>query len=136
MNNLVQNKKRSLGSLGERFAQAVYVQKGYKIFDTNVFNRKGKQVGEVDFIAIGKNDIAFVEVKTRKDVESSYGTGAEAVDIFKQRKILKMVKFFLIRNSYYMSLRPHVDVVAIVWPPGLERPSNVHIHKNVIEDFS
>jgi len=123
-----------LGERGEKLAQAVYKQKGYKLLDANVYNKTGKRVGEIDFVAVGKNDIAFVEVKTRKLLIGKFGSGMQAVDVFKQRKIVKMVKLFLLKNSQFLKFRPHIDVVSIIWPNIDKKPEKVIISANAIED--
>lgn len=134
-NNKKSNRTSSLGKLGELFAQGVYRHKGYKVIDANVFNKKGKRVGEVDFIAVGENDIAFVEVKTRSSINSRFGSGLESVNIFKQKKLLKMVKLFLLRNRFYTKFRPHIDIVSILWANVDKKPEKVIITSNAVEDL-
>lgn len=107
-------KPLTLGERGERWAQAEYKKLGFKILGANVFNRKGKRAGEIDFIARNKETIVFVEVKTRHARAEKYGTAAEAVNIYKQQKILRAVKIFLLSHSKYRNLRPQIDVCAIV----------------------
>ena len=81
------DKPKSLGQLGEEFAQAEYKRRGYQIIAKNEYNTKGKQFGEIDFIAKTGQVINFVEVKTRSGSVDRFGTGAEAVNIYKQQKI-------------------------------------------------
>src|SRR5579864_7807709 len=87
-------KPKPLGQLGEEFAQEEYKRRGFSIIASNFFNKKGLRLGEVDFIATAKNRIIFVEVKTRNAASEKFGTGAEAVNAFKQIKLLKAVKTF------------------------------------------
>ena len=91
-------KQKTLGQLGEEYAHKEYERLGYKIIAANEYNKKGKRLGEIDFIAKNKSVIIFVEVKTRSSMPGKFGTGAEAVDIFKQHKILKAVKMYFLRN--------------------------------------
>ncbi len=101
---------KSLGQLGEEAAQEEYERCGFKIIAQNEYNKKGKRLGEIDFIAVDKNRIVFVEVKTRNLLSVKFGTGAEAVDQFKQIKILKAVKIFLQKHPEYAKLQPQIDV--------------------------
>src|SRR5690242_9290813 len=86
-------KPKTLGQVGEEFAQDIYKEKGFEIIGTNVYNKKGVRKGEIDFIAKSKEKIIFVEVKTRS-VHSSrmFGTAEESVNWSKQLKLLKAVK--------------------------------------------
>ena len=47
------------------------------------------RLGEIDFIAKDKEQIIFVEVKTRNTSADKFGTAAEAVNEFKQIKFLR-----------------------------------------------
>lgn len=128
-------KPKTLGQLGEEFAQQEYKKQGFKIIAQNEYNKKGKQLGEIDFIGINKNTIVFVEVKTRKLGEGKFGSGAEAVDRFKQIKILKAVKIYLQKNQQYFSLRPQIDVCVVSFDPVDKTFKPVKILMNVVEDF-
>jgi putative endonuclease len=106
-------KPKSLGQLGEEFAQVEYKKQGYKIIAQNEFNKKGKRLGEIDFIAINKQKIVFAEVKTRTEKVGKYGTALESVNVFKQRKLLLAVKMYLLRNPRYQVLIPQIDVIVV-----------------------
>jgi putative endonuclease len=80
------NKK--VGVTGELDAVLFLKKKGYKILATNVKTK----IGEADIIAERKGTIVFVEVKARTSEE--YGSPAEAVTPFKQRK------YVLLANEY------------------------------------
>lgn len=71
------------GKTGETAAAKYLKVKGYKILDRNY----RKTYGELDIVAQKGENIAFVEVKTRKS--DSYGTPAEFVTLKKQKKLIK-----------------------------------------------
>lgn len=128
-------KPKSLGQLGEELAQGEYKSRGYTVIAANFFNKKGLRKGEVDVIAIDadKKHIVFVEVKTRKDHDSMFGTGMEAVNYFKQRKLLAAVKVFLLQNPKYALLQPRIDVCEIIL--NLDNTvKSVTIITNAVED--
>jgi putative endonuclease len=108
---------KTLGQIGEEMAQEEYKNRGYKIIAANFFNKKGLRLGEIDFIATDKHKIIFVEVKTRSAQLSRFGGGAEAVNSFKQIKILKAVKVFLQKNPKYTLLQPQIDICLINLDP-------------------
>ncbi len=105
---------RTLGQIGEEFAQRYYEQLGFTIVAKNEYNKKGKQLGEIDFIAKNKEQIVFVEVKTRQRPEGRFGSGEEAVNGFKQAKILKAVKIFLLKHAEYAAHSPRIDVCVVL----------------------
>lgn len=124
----------SLGQAGEMFAQKEYQVRGYEILAANFFNRKGKRLGEVDFIAKNRESLVFVEVKTRAQGESRFGTGAEAVDVYKQKKLLKAVKLFLLSHQEYAGLRPQIDVCLVEQNPFDKSLKCAKIITNAVED--
>ena len=103
-------KPKSLGQMGEERAQEVYKKLGYKIIAKNEYNKKGKRVGEIDFIAKDKQSVVFVEVKTRTAGADKFGKGAESVNIYKQQKILRAVKMYFLRNPKMLEFKPQIDV--------------------------
>lgn len=123
-----------LGKRGEVAAVRKYKEMGYAVVGSNLFNKTGKRVGEIDFVAVNKKEICFVEVKTRSRESGRFGFGAEAVDVFKQKKILKMVKVFLQKNPKFLKLSPSIDVVSIVWEKDKKNFNNMEIFKNAVED--
>jgi putative endonuclease len=88
---------RTLGCQTEKMAVDYLVKKGYSIQETNFRCR----LGEIDIIAKDKEYIAFVEVKYRKTDKN--GLPREAVNIFKQRTIIKVAKYYLMRYNLYDS---------------------------------
>lgn len=82
-----------LGRTGEDIATQYLIQNGYKLI---VRNFKCRQ-GEIDIIAIDKNELVFIEVKTRKN--KNYGSPIDAVDKRKQQHILNASKYFIYINK-------------------------------------
>lgn len=86
--------KRELGNLGEQIA-AEYLEKNkYKIIKRNFFCRKG----EIDIIAKDKNEIVFIEVKTR--TSNNFGKPSEAVNSIKQKHLYKAAEYFLYKENF------------------------------------
>ena len=123
--------KKDLGAWGENYIAGLYQRKGYKILDTNYFNRQGKQVGEIDLIAVKDKNLVFVEVKTR--TSEAYGTPAESVTGWKQQRLRKACQLFLHRNPRYADYNYRIDVAEL--KTDLDRKNNcVRIIENAIED--
>ena len=85
------NKER--GKQGEEIATQYLTKKGYQILERNFYARKG----EIDIIAKEKQEIVFVEVKTRSNHQ--YGNPAEAVDSHKIHHIYDTAKYYLYQKQ-------------------------------------
>ncbi len=98
--------RHELGNIGEDVA-CKYIEKiGYNVLERNFKCRQG----EIDIIAKNKNEIVFIEVKTRRN--KKYGSGIDAVDLIKQRHIYKSSEYYL----YLMKLenkQTRYDVIEI-----------------------
>ena len=129
-------KPKTLGQVGEEIAQKEYKKQGFKIIAQNEYNKKGKRLGEIDFIAVNKTSLIFVEVKTRADEKGLFGSPVEAVDVYKQRKILKAIKFYLINHLEYKDLKPQIDVCVVILKAVDKFPESVKIYMNVVDDWS
>ena len=77
------------GKKGETAAAKYLKKNGYKILERNY----RKTYGEIDIIAQNGENIAFVEVKTRKS--DLFGTPAEFVTVQKQKKIIKVAYTYI-----------------------------------------
>lgn len=98
--------KQEIGKLGEDIAANFLIEKGYIILDRNFECRQG----ELDIIAKDKDEIVFIEVKTR--TSNKYGTPSEAVNKIKQKHMLQSIKYYLfIRNLNQEFVR--IDVIEV-----------------------
>jgi putative endonuclease len=102
---------RLFGNRGEGEAVRFLKQLGYKIVTRQMRNR----YGEVDIIAQDHGTIVFVEVKTRKSLDSGHPT--EAVTRDKQTKITRAALAWL-KSKRLLHTRARFDVIAIVWSPA------------------
>ncbi|OIO52866.1 YraN family protein [Candidatus Peregrinibacteria bacterium CG08_land_8_20_14_0_20_41_10] len=100
-------KTRAVGALGEGIAEKLLKQRGWKILEKNWH----AHWGEIDLIAQEKEEIVFVEVKTRKGV--AFGAPFEAATRWKKRKILKTAQFYLLKKGWE-SRQYRFDVASIV----------------------
>ncbi len=104
----------SLASQGEIWAQKHYKKLGAHIVATNLFNSRGKRISEIDFIATLGPTLHFVEVKTRRmDRSGRFGSGRDAVDVFKQRKLLRLISLFLVKHPSFRQYQPQIDVCLV-----------------------
>ncbi len=85
-----------------------YLRKnGYKIIERNF--RKG--YGEIDIVAICKDTLVFVEVKTR--TSNSFGSPLEAITYWKLKTLIKTAQYYKMTHPKLPdSLR--IDAVSVI----------------------
>jgi len=101
---------KTLGMRGEALAAKYLSSRGYRICEQNYRVR----IGELDIIAMKRDVIVFVEVKTRKSLHC--GFPAESVNFFKQQKIIKATQFFL-RQRHLEGCPCRFDVIEVYVRP-------------------
>ena len=99
-------KHNQLGILGEELAVQFLQKQGYIIIETNWQQHKF----EIDIIAQDKNEIVFVEVKTRST--AYFGEPEEAVTITKQNHLIDGADFYLQEKE--IDLEARFDVVSVI----------------------
>lgn len=97
--------RRKAGNIGEDAVCGFLVRHGYEIIKRN-FTVRG---GEIDIIAEKADTIAFVEVKTR--TVGSMTSAEEAVDLRKQRLIIRTAQVYLQNAAQPLQCRFDVAVV-------------------------
>ena len=93
------------GKTGENAAEKYLKKNGYTILERNY----RKTYGEIDIIAKHGENIAFVEVKTRKS--DLYGTPAEFVTKSKQKKIIKTAYSYI--QKYDLDAEFTFDIIEV-----------------------
>lgn len=81
------------GNVGENIACEFLEKHNFQIIDKNF----SCYLGEIDIIAIDKNELVFIEVKTR--TQDFFGAPREAVDINKKSHIYNVAQYYLINKN-------------------------------------
>ena len=99
------------GKYGEDIAVNYLIKNKYKIIERNYhFSR----YGEVDIIALDKNTLCFIEVKTRSN--DKFGTPFEAVTKTKLNKIYKCAMSYISKPDIKIkSFRIDAISVLFIW---------------------
>ncbi|MEM9013636.1 MAG: YraN family protein [Pseudomonadota bacterium] len=103
----IQKRRRAerAGRWAEYFAAFFLVLRGFRIL---VLRHKAR-AGEVDIVARRRNLLAFVEVKSRKDLD----TAVAAVTFRNRRRIEKAAEDFLARRPQYANATMRFDILAV-----------------------
>jgi putative endonuclease len=102
--------KITTGKEGERIATAYLKKNGYRIIEINF----RCPIGEIDIVAKDKDDLVFVEVKTRKSIALGYPE--EAVGIRKQKKMSQLALWYMQKRKI-ADISARFDVVSIILIP-------------------
>jgi putative endonuclease len=116
-------KKIITGKEGEKIAAAFLKKNGYRIIEINF----RCPIGEIDIVAKEKDDVVFVEVKTRKSMELGYPE--QAVGIRKQKKMSQLALWYL-QKKKIADTNARFDVVAVTLIP---KKNEVKLIKNAFD---
>ena len=103
----------SIGKNGEEIAANYLEKQGHKIVEKN---KRFSKFCEIDIIALDKNTLVFVEVKTRKT--DFCGQPIEAITKTKYQHIKQGVYLYIKENPNYKKYR--IDGIPIILKPELE----------------
>jgi putative endonuclease len=103
---------RTLGARGEKLAVQYLQKKGYKVIERNY----RCQWGEIDLVARDKGTLIFVEIKSRSS--SGFGLPQDAVDRFKQEKLIQVAKAYMAEHHLQETIPARFDVVAVKLTPA------------------
>ena len=118
------NNRRKTGERYEEKAADFLRENGYQIIEKNYRCR----LGEIDLIARDERDpvrpLVFIEVKYRSSLR--YGDPVEAVDLVKQKKIIRVSQYYRVGHQVPPSEAIRFDVVGIL-------PDRICLIKNAFE---
>jgi putative endonuclease len=120
------NKKRETGALGENLACDFLGNNGYRIIKRNFRCPRG----EADIVAIQKNTLVFIEVRTK--TSRLFGTPEESITPAKMETLRNVA-------AYYWQSQPglpeswRIDVVAIEMNTR-GKVSRIELIENAVDD--
>lgn len=97
---------QKIGRFGEDEAVKYLKEKGYKILDRNFSCKRG----EIDIIALDRDEIVFIEIKAR--ISLKYGLPSEAVTKYKLKHIYKTAEYYLYKRNL-QNERTRIDVIEV-----------------------
>jgi putative endonuclease len=108
-----------LGQRGEAIAARFLTRRGFRILARNYRNPQG----EIDLIALQRQTVVFVEVRTRS--ATALGAPVETISAEKQRRLTRAALAFL-KSHKLLEHSARFDVITIVW--GSTRTEDVIEH--------
>lgn len=113
-----------LGNWAEQKAADFLLKHDYQIIKRNYHCR----YGEIDIIALCKNNLIFVEVKARSS--TNYGYASEMVSHTKQKKIIKTAMQFLQSFEHFSDYDCRFDVICLQIRQQFAKTIQQHFHTN------
>ena len=104
-------KEKLTGRFGENAAADYLRKKRYKLIGANYHCR----LGEIDLIAENRENVVFVEVKSRKDAR--FALAREFVTPAKQRRLTATASLWLANNP--TEKQPRFDVIEVYCEDGI-----------------
>lgn len=117
---------KDIGVLGESVAANFLKENGFRILERN----RHESHNEIDIIAVNREFLLFVEVKTRRESPTSYLSAAAAVTHAKQARLLAAASQYIRKHPKYSSYQPRMDVIEVY----LEHNTNTVLRINHIEN--
>ncbi|MBK7228206.1 MAG: YraN family protein [Ignavibacteriales bacterium] len=114
---MAEKNKRDIGKEGEDIAAKYLTEKGFEIVERNFYYSNH---GEIDIVANHNNQLVFIEVKSRLNLE--YGEPEYAITPKKIKQIKKIAELYLF-DKEIEEVDCRFDVVAVL----LEDKSNPKI---------
>ena len=108
--------------LGEDKACEYLKKLGFKIIERNF--RKG--YGEIDIVAIDRDVLVFIEVKTR--TSNQFGTPLEGITYWKLKSLIKMAQFY---KTTHRNLPEGMRIDAISVTLNGDEVSEIELRKNI-----
>lgn len=104
--------RQHIGKQAEAAACTFLLGKGLSLLEQNYRCK----MGEIDLIMQDKNDIVFVEVRSRS--RKDYGSAAASINKNKIAKLIKTATHFLQGKKWLYTVNSRFDVVAIHFIAG------------------
>jgi len=116
--------KIKIGKFGQDLSAEFLQKRGCQIIDHNFYTR----LGEIDLIARDKNQLVFVEVKTR--LGHNFGLPEEALNSDKAKKMKEAASEYLMQNNIN-SDNYRFDLIAVEINKR-DKKAQIRHYKNVI----
>lgn len=118
---------KNTGNLGEELAVDYLKKQGYKILQRN-YRIRG---GEIDIIAMDRDYLVFIEVKTRNSYE--YGLPSESITPWKIKALLKTALFYT-QKIKWGDKGYRIDFISIDFTKSKNNPE-IELIKNITDSL-
>ena len=104
---IIKNIKKIIGQSAENLAAKYLKKQGLALISKNYTTK----FAEIDLIMQSNDTIIFVEVRYKTN--DDFGDAASSVNKYKQKKIIRGTKEFIVKNPQFGHYNIRFDVVAI-----------------------
>lgn len=102
--------RQTLGRIGERLAERYLCAAGMRLHTRNW----RCSFGEIDLILWDKDELVFVEVKTRTASRHAVQQVFDSLTVAKRKRLRRLVSFYLYRHYWRRAPAHRIDAVGVV----------------------
>jgi putative endonuclease len=122
----MQSSKTNFGNQGETIAANFLQRNGFKILALNYQNSSGHRLGEIDIIAKEKDELVFVEVKTRNWKNYADTLPEENITYSKLKKLSRIAENYL-RQKNLLDCPYRFDALSVWIDPEFRQAKVKHL---------
>lgn len=123
---MAKTEKQRLGALGEETARRILEEKGMGFLEANWHCA----IGELDLIMTERDELVFVEVKTRRGERN--GRAEESVGAAKARSLLAAAEWYVSIHPEYTNTIWRIDLLALTFSRADELIRKAHIENAIL----
>jgi putative endonuclease len=123
---VAKTEKQRLGALGEATARRLLEERGLRFIEANWHC----PIGELDLVMVDRNELVFVEVKTRRGERN--GRAEESVGAAKGKSLLAAADWYVSAHPEYVDMIWRIDLLALTFSPNDELIRKAHIENAIL----
>jgi putative endonuclease len=123
---MAKTEKQLLGTIGEETARRILEAQGMRFVEANWHCA----IGELDLIMLARNELVFVEVKTRRGERN--GRAEESVGVAKGKSLLAAAEWYVSIHPEYANTIWRIDLLALTFSRTDELIRKAHIENAIL----
>lgn len=123
---MAKTEKQRLGTLGEETARTILESKGLIFVEANWHC----SIGELDLVMLERDELVFVEVKTRRGDRN--GRAEESVGVAKGKSLLAAAEWYVSIHPEYATTIWRIDLLALTFSRTDELLRVAHIDNAIL----
>lgn len=123
---MAKTEKQRIGTLGEEMARRLLEAQGMHFLEANWHCA----IGELDLVMLDRDELVFIEVKTRRGERS--GRAEDSVGVAKGKSLLAAAEWYVSIHPEYANTIWRIDLLALTFSPADELIRKAHIENAIL----